>query len=425
MAKQFDIPSFYRSPIVGAIKQARRASDQRKRDLSASLLDLGPVRFRIARHFGFCFGVENAIEIAYRALAENPGRRVFLLSEMIHNAQVNGDLRARGVQFLMDTSGTALIPLDRLQPEDIVIVPAFGTTVELLHALAERGIDPLRYNATCPFVERVWKRARQLGEQGYAIVVHGKHTHEETRATFSHAQQYAPTMVLRDIEEATCVAEFICGKLSEEELRTRFEGRWSEGFDPARHLTRIGVVNQTTMLASETHRIALLLREALAARFGEAQLNEHFADTRDTLCYATNENQDAVHALLKEPADLALVVGGYNSSNTSHLVELCEARLPTYYICDAQEILSGEEIRHLRLHPHGGLTQIGSSGQGELVTSHGWLPAHRPVEILLTAGASCPDALVDRVLTRVASLFPDARPLEEVVASFHAVSATA
>src|SRR5690606_7265195 len=126
-----------------------------------------------------------------------------------------------------DTSGTALIPLDRLQPEDIVIVPAFGTTVELLHALAERGIDPLRYNATCPFVERVRKRARQLGGQGYAIVVHGKHTHEETRATFSHAQQYAPTMVLRDIEEATCVAEFICGKLSEEELRTRFEGRWS------------------------------------------------------------------------------------------------------------------------------------------------------------------------------------------------------
>ena len=188
MPREFNVPLFYRSPIISVVKQSRRGIDPRKRDLAPSVLDFGPVHFKIARHFGFCYGVENAIEIAYRALDENPDKRIFLLSEIIHNPHVNTDLRERGVQFLCETSGKQLIPFDELTPADVVIVPAFGTTLEIQSELNKRGINPYAYNTTCPFVEKVWKKSAEIGRQDYTIVVHGKRYHEETRATFSHGE---------------------------------------------------------------------------------------------------------------------------------------------------------------------------------------------------------------------------------------------
>ncbi len=409
MPRTFDVPSFYRSPSVLAVKQARSQSDPKKRDLTPSLLDFGSVRFKLARHFGFCFGVENAIEIAYRVLNEHPDKTVYLLSEMIHNPQVNTDLQSRGVRFLMGTDGTCIIPFSELRSSDIVIVPAFGTTLEIQEELAALGIDPYKYDATCPFVEKVWKRAADLGQNGFTVIVHGKRQHEETRATFSHSNKNAPTLVVLNMEEALLVASFMKGEVTPDQFNARFAQNISCGFDSNIHLQKIGVVNQTTMLASETHAIAQLFRNTMIELYGEKNLSKHFADTKDTLCYATYENQSATRQLTASGADLSLVVGGYNSSNTSHLVELCEMRMPTYFINDANEILSRDTIRHFDIVEH------------RQRTSDNWLPAaglHPAVEIGVTAGASCPDLVVDAVIRRVLSFFPDARPFEEALTPY-------
>jgi 4-hydroxy-3-methylbut-2-enyl diphosphate reductase len=408
MARQFDIPGFYKSPLISQVKQARQRWDPRKRDLSPAVLDFGPVRFILARHFGFCFGVENAVEIAYQTLAAHPQRRTFFLSEMIHNPHVNGDLQARGVRFLFTASGEQLVPWEELTPEDIVVVPAFGATVEIQDTLAARGIAPSTYNTTCPFVEKVWKRSAQLGAGGYTVVVHGKATHEETRATFSHSIRSAPTVVIINLEEAHLLAEIIRGKRGREAFFAQFGPTCSADFDPDRHLLRIGVVNQTTMLASETWEIAQVLRQALVARYGEAHVGDHFADTSDTLCYATNENQQATAALIQRGADLGLVVGGYNSSNTSHLVTLCQAAMPTYFIQHAADVLSAGQIRHFVLETR------------QMLTTERWMPAKRPLEVALTCGASCPDAIVDGVLLRVLSFFEQTRSVEEVLQPYAA-----
>lgn len=391
--RHFEIPVFYRSPVISLLKRARRAQDRYRKDLTPTVLELEGLRFKIARHFGFCYGVEHAIEKAYRAIDENEGKRIFLLSEMIHNPHVNEDLKQRGVQFLMKTDGTPLIPLTDLKPEDVVIIPAFGTTVEMFDLLQSRGIDTQTYDTTCPFVEKVWNRSSQLGEKGYTVIIHGRFKHEETRATFSHALLNAPGMVIQDMEEAAVLAEYICNERPIDRFFQDFPDRCSPGFRPEADLTRIGVVNQTTMLATETHAISEFLKSAIIRRFGDANLSDHFADTRDTLCYATSENQTALKEMLTDEGDLALIVGGYNSSNTSHLVELCEERMPTYYIKDEFELISRDEIRHLDL----------KSGQAKISSS--WMPANGSVTILLSAGASCPDALVDRVLNRTAALF--------------------
>lgn len=412
MARTFDIPIYFRSPIISVVKGARRITDPRRRDFTPSTLDFGPVRFKIARHFGFCFGVENAIEIAYKTLDANPGRRIFLLSEMIHNPHVNEDLAGRGVRFIMTPDGRQLVDWEELTAEDIVIVPAFGTTLEIQEKLAARGIDPYRSDTTCPFVEKVWNRTVTLGERECTIVIHGKRNHEETRATFSHSRANAPTVVVQNMEETERLAAIIDGREPLERFAEWFGGQCSEGFDPERDLTRIGVVNQTTMLASETQAIAERLRVAMIARYGAERIAEHFADTRDTLCYATNENQSATSALIASGGDLAIVVGGYNSSNTSHLVELCEERLPTYFIKDADEIISPDEIRHFDLHAH--QTRI----------TAGWRPeVGRPVEIILTSGASCPDPLVDEVIQKIVSYFPGALTIEQALEPFREVAA--
>ena len=403
MARKFNVPQFYRSPIISTVKNFRQIDDPRKRDLTPSILDFGPIRFKIGRHFGFCFGVENAIEIAYQALNQHPDQRIFLLSEIIHNPHVNADLQKRGVQFICETSGDQLIPFEELHPEDVVVVPAFGTTVEVEQALNQRGVLPYQYNTTCPFVEKVWKKSRQISKENYSVIIHGKWNHEETRATFSHSQQDAAVLVVRDLEEAKKLTEVIRENVKIEFFYKYFGNRISDGFDPKTHLKKIGVVNQTTMLATETQAIANLLRKAIIDRYGEDRVDEHFADTRDTLCYATKENQDATLSLISAGADLAIIVGGYNSSNTSHLVALCQSSLPTYFISDAGEIYSPKNIQHL------------DNVNKRLIETENWLPQKNPTDIILTAGASCPDALLDEVLQKIVAWFPDSHSIETVL----------
>ena len=401
--KKFEIPQFYKSSIISKIKQSRMDNDPRKKDYSPTLLDFGPVRFYLARHFGFCYGVENAIEISYKTVEENPGRRIFLLSEIIHNPSVNNDLKGRGVRFIMDTSGNQLIDWRELNSDDIVIIPAFGTTLEIQKKLAEIGLDAYKYNTTCPFVEKVWNRSTQLGKQDYTIIIHGKHYHEETRATFSHSALNSASVIVRDIEETKYLSQVILSEKSEEDFYEFFKGKYSEGFDVKRDLQKIGVVNQTTMLATETQAIADYLKETMLKKYGENNLKNHFADTRDTLCYATNDNQDATYSLLGKKADFAIVVGGYNSSNTSHIVELCEAKIKTYFISSPDRIISKNLISHFDI-------------QNKVeITSNNYMPDKKPVDILLTSGASCPDAIVDQVLRKITSLFDGVKKLEAVI----------
>lgn len=388
--KSFDVPIIYRSPLITAIKKKRKEADKLKKDFTPTLLDLGDIQIYLARHFGFCYGVENAIEIAFKTVDENPDKRIFLLSEIIHNPQVNEDLKAHGVQFMQDTFGKQIIQFDTLQSDDVVIIPAFGTTLETEKLLNEKGIHTEKYNTTCPFVEKVWNRSEAIAKKNYTIVIHGKPRHEETRATFSHASLNAPAVVIKDMDEAKELALYISGERPADEFYKRFEGQYSTGFDVLKHLKRIGVVNQTTMLANDTQAIADFLKDIIIKVTGETS---SFADTRDTLCYATNENQGSVNTMLQQTADLAIVVGGYNSSNTSHLVELCEEKLPTYFINSAEKIISDNEILRFNFHTK------------EELKKENWLPAKKPVKILLTSGASCPDALVEGVINKLASLY--------------------
>jgi 4-hydroxy-3-methylbut-2-enyl diphosphate reductase len=401
--KQFEVPEFYRSPIIGKVKALRKAADPRKKDFSPTQLDFGTVDIVLPRHFGFCYGVENAIEIAYRALNENEGKRIFLLSQMIHNQAVNADLVDRGVRFLMDTYGKVIIPFSELTPDDIVIVPAFGTTLEIEAELAAKGLEVQRYNTTCPFVEKVWNRSAKLGDDQYTVVIHGKPMHEETRATFSHASSTGPALVVADHAEAEVLGSFISGEREWNRFDDYFANRYSTGFVPERDLQRIGVVNQTTMLASDTQGIADYLRSVMVTRYGVASIADHFADTRDTLCYATNDNQQATMALFDQPADLAVVVGGYNSSNTSHLVELCELHMPTVFIQSEDDLLNAQTVRSFNLHK--GVVE-------ELVDI---LPQKNKPRIVVTSGASCPDSIVDRVIHKLVGYYKSEVSAEAVL----------
>ncbi len=406
--KQFNVPIIYRSPLIAAIKNKRKLQDKMKKDFSPALLDFGPVQIYLARHFGFCYGVENAIDIAFRTIEENPGKRIFLLSEMIHNPQVNADLQQRGVQFLQDTCGKQIVPFETITKDDVVIIPAFGTTLAIEEKLNAIGIQTEKYNTTCPFVEKVWNRSEQIARKKYSVIVHGKPTHEETRATFSHAAINTPTVVVNDMEDSIALSKYITGEKTPSGFYTEFKGRFSEGFDVEKDLQRFGVVNQTTMLASDTQAISDFLKQVMISKYNltEATIEERFADTRDTLCYATNDNQTAVYGLLQTDADLAIVVGGYNSSNTSHLVELCEEKLPTYFINSEDKIISPAEICHFDFHK-----------KIETVTLN-YLPARQPVKILLTSGASCPDAMVEGVISKLVSFFKAEKNMEKVLEEF-------
>lgn len=402
--KTFNVPEFYRSPLISKVKAFRKTQDPRKKDNSPTVLDFGVVKYYIARHFGFCYGVENAIEIAFRALEENPNKRLFLLSEMIHNPEVNKDLTERGVRFLQDTHGKQLIPFDVLTPDDIVMIPAFGAPLQLLKLLEERGIKTEAYNTTCPFVERVWKKSEQIGKTKHTIIIHGKYTHEETRSTFSRsAEDSEAVIIVRDLEETKRLADYIFGKKTQQEFETEFLGKFSSGFQINEHFNKIGVINQTTMLATETQEIAEFLKSIMIEKFGEEKIAEHFADTRDTLCYATNENQDATYGLLETDADLAIVIGGYNSSNTSHLVELCERKFPTYFISSDKEIQDKNIIHHFDY-----------KNKKHITTQH-FLPKKEAVKIIITSGASCPDSLLENTIHKLNSFFENVLSEEEVL----------
>ncbi len=401
--KQFDLPSHYRSSFIGQVKARRRLSDPRKKDLTPSVLDFGPVRFILPRHFGFCYGVENAIEISYRALKENPDKRILLLSEMIHNPAVNEDLLRNGIRFIMDTEGNHYLPWEEVTDADVVIIPAFGTTIEIMTMLTEKGVNLQRYDTTCPFVEKVWKRSSEIGHKGFTVLIHGKSRHEETRATFSHSYQHAPAVILRDMAEARVVAGMMRGTVAAAEFAEVFRGRTSAGFDPLIHLERVGVVNQTTMLASETQEIADFFREVMTELHG-AGYRDYFADTRDTLCYATNDNQEAAMALRDCGADLALVIGGYNSSNTSQLVTILGQTMPTYFIKDQTEIGGPDTLQHY------------DYSRQQMRSATDWLPAGKTVTVALGSGASCPDSVIDNVIMKIRSYFPESASPEEVLA---------
>jgi len=406
--KQFEVPILYRSPLISAIKKKRKELDKMKKDFTPTLLDFGPLQIYLARHFGFCYGVENAIEIAFRTIDENPEKRIFLLSEMIHNPQVNDDLVSRGVQFLMDTKGNTVIPFDTLTADDIVIIPAFGTTLDIENSLNELGIHTEKYNTTCPFVEKVWNRAEAIGNKNYTIIVHGKPYHEETRATFSHSAANTPTVVVNDMEQAIELGKYINEEKPAEDFYSEFKGQYSKGFDVEKNLERVGVVNQTTMLASDTQAISDYIRQVIMNKYNltEDTIAERFADTRDTLCYATNENQTSVYTMLETDADIAIVVGGYNSSNTSHLVELCEEKLPTYFISSEEKIINKNEIRHYDFH------------NKEVKITYDFLPDKEPVKILITSGASCPDAMVEAVINKLVNLIGVSTTTEEIIEQF-------
>jgi 4-hydroxy-3-methylbut-2-enyl diphosphate reductase len=393
--KKFTIPNIYRSSLISGIKTQRKAGDKLKKDYSPTLLDFGPIQIYLARHFGFCYGVENAIEIAFNTIENNPGKKIYLLSEMIHNPQVNKDLMDRGVTFLQDTYGKQLISFDSLSADDVVIIPAFGTTLDIEKQLRNKGIAIEQYNTTCPFVEKVWNRSEQIAQKGFSIVIHGKPKHEETRATFSHASSNTPTIVVNDMAETIELAKYITEEKDTANFYEEFKGRYSEGFDINRDLQRIGVVNQTTQLATDTQAISDFLKETIQNKYQltEGTIGLHFADTRDTLCYATNDNQTAVTGMLSTSADIAIVIGGHNSSNSSHLVELCEHKLPTYFIDAPERLESKTMITHCNWQ-----TKTYSTIQD-------YLPSANPLKILMTSGASCPDAIVEQVIRKLAAFY--------------------
>ena len=388
--KKFEIPEIYKASIIGEIKEKRKSEDRMKKDFTPSILTFDGVEFVLARHFGFCYGVENAVEKVYKVLDEFPEKNIYLLSQMIHNPTVNEDLLDRGIRFIMDTKGTQLISWDEITAEDIVLIPAFGTTLEIEAILKEKGIVSKDYDTTCPFVEKVWNRSEKLGEKEYTIIIHGKAAHEETRATFSHSSENGKSVIVKDIKEAKLLAQFIDKQLPAKDFYSFFEGKYSPGFDPYTDLNKVGVVNQTTMLASETHEISQYFKDKMIELFGEENLSERFADTRDTLCYATNDNQKATLELMKEEGDFAVVVGGYNSSNTLHLVELLEQKFNTFFVQNADKIVGKSCINHFDIHT-----------KKENSTDFFGKFNKEKLRIIVTCGASCPDSVLNQVIEKI------------------------
>jgi 4-hydroxy-3-methylbut-2-enyl diphosphate reductase len=365
----------YRSDLIDAIKTSgfRYAS--------------GRLTIHLAREFGFCYGVDRAVDYAYQARRRFPDRTVYLTGEIIHNPHVNDELRAQGIRFLSDEAESA----ERLTPADVVILPAFGVTVEQLLDLERRGCTLV--DTTCGSVLNVWKNVKRYAEEGFTSVIHGKYRHEETRATASQALhagcgQY---LVVLNREEAGLACDYIRDGGSRDAFLARFGAAASPGFDPDRHLERLGCANQTTMLSSESLEVGEMFRAAMRDRYGEAELPRRFR-AFDTICSATQDRQDAVVGLLEaQPVDLMIVIGGLNSSNTCNLARICAERVPTFHIADPSGLVSRDTIRHKPVR------------QPTEITTAGWLPAGE-VTIGLTSGASTPDNLMGAAIRRLEEL---------------------
>jgi 4-hydroxy-3-methylbut-2-enyl diphosphate reductase len=368
----------YHSRVVDAIRGA------------GYVLRLGDLTFRLAGEFGFCYGVDRAVEYAYETRTKFPGKRTFLVGEIIHNPHVNHKLEAMGVQFLHRPEDGEF-DFGAVTPEDVVILPAFGVTVKDFERL--RAIGCVLVDTTCGSVLNVWKRVESYARDGFTALIHGKHYHEETKATSSQVTKYpgGKYVVVRDMAEARVVCAYIEGVGSREQFAEQFREKMSPGLDPDRDLERVGVANQTTMLSGESLAIAAEIGKSLGRRWGEAALAEHFR-TFDTICSATQERQDAVLKLIAEPLDLMIVIGGYNSSNTTHLAAICQQKVPTYHISDATCIdAEGGSIRYRPVGEHGEATR------------EGWLP-DGPVTIGVTAGASTPNNKIGEAIERIAAL---------------------
>ena len=432
--------ALYQSQLCAAIKAARRAKE--KTSGPPAVLDFGPVRYVIPSHFGFCLGVQNAIERAYEAVAANPGRRVFMLSELIHNPFVNADLLARGLRYLQSDKGLPLTatgdpangPHDsaalwnQLQSEDIVIIPAFGATNEDKARLIRKGIAIREHDATCMLVEKVWKSARRYANEGYTVVIHGKSEHEETKATFSNSSAHGPALMIRNRQHAKILGDIIMAEGPErtDRFKQAFEGLYSAGFDAERDLKRIAVVNQTTLLRNETLEIIEYLKGVMAEKYGREAAEEHIwsQGKGDTLCYATQVNQDALHKALEYPIDAALVVGGKNSSNTYQLYRVCDKAIGerAHYIQSEANLISGDSVRHYIFSSPSKTNDLKPEVLREF-----HLEAERerePRQILLTGGASCPDGIIQQVINRINSFFPaeSLRSPEAVQADFEATA---
>jgi 4-hydroxy-3-methylbut-2-en-1-yl diphosphate reductase len=375
-----DVLDTLSSDYNGQLVDVLRASDY--------TLTVGDVTVRLAKEFGFCYGVERAVEYAYQARRKFPEKRIFLAGEIIHNPHVNRKLADMGIEFL-PAKGKGF-DYDRVQPEDVVILPAFGVTIHDFQTLREMGCVVV--DTTCGSVLNVWKRVEAYARDGLTSLIHGKHYHEETRATASQAHKFegAHYIIVRDMDEARDVTEYIEGRGDREAFLAKYEHAVSPGFDPALHLMRIGVANQTTMLARESLAVGQFVGEAMARARGSEYREQNFR-TFDTICSATQDRQDAVNELLEEPLDVMLVVGGYNSSNTMSLAALCAARVPTYHVEDAESIDPATHTVHYR--------PIGSH-QKE-TTKEGWLPASGPVRVGITAGASTPNNKIGEAVARV------------------------
>lgn len=379
---QEQVEEHYRSGLVERIRAAGGVLESKKTTI------------RLAKEFGFCYGVERAIDLAYAAAKVFSDRRIFLLGEIIHNPDVNAQMAAMGIRFFPVRPSEA--DLADLSEVDVIIVPAFGAEVATVEAVKNRGCQIV--DTTCGDVMSVWKRVRQNANEQVTSIIHGKATHEETRATASRAlgpNSDGHYLVVLDLAQTRIVCDFLESGGDPAAFLKRFEGAVSPGFDPLLHLQRIGVANQTTMLRSETESIQAMLRESIARRDGGSTANFRYFDT---ICGATQDRQDALFHLLAEPLDLLLVVGGYNSSNTTHLVEIGQQKLPTWFIRNSTCLVSADEIRHFDLHTK------------SEATDRAWLPSGETLRVGITAGASCPNNLIEDTIRRVLELRGEAPP---------------
>ena len=424
--------ALYQSALCSTIKWARRTRE--KLSGEPALLDFGPIQYIIPSHFGFCLGVQNAIERAYEAVAANPGKRVFMLSELIHNPFVNKDLLSRGLRYLQTDKGRPLrvdgspasdmddpeALWNQLTGEEIVIIPAFGATNEDKARLIRRGLSIREHDATCMLVEKVWKAARRYAREGFTVLIHGKSEHEETKATFSNSSVHGPALMIRNMDHARALAAVIRAEGLEKNrlFEASFSGLCSRGFDPESDLEKLAVVNQTTLLRNETLSIIEFLKEVVAEKYGEGQVANHLwtQGKGDTLCYATQVNQDALQKALEGPMDAAIVVGGQNSSNTYQLYRVCRERFgeKAHYIQSEANLLSLERIRHYVFPSHNG------DASGKEILRPFLQSTEKPIQILLTGGASCPDGIIQQVIHRINSFFPSGSlaSVESILESF-------
>lgn len=436
-ASHTESAALYQSQLCTAIKLLARHHERSAADPVA--LDFGKVQYVLPSHFGFCLGVKNAIERAYETLAANPGRRVFMLSELIHNSFVNEDLLQRGLRYLQTDKGVPFTasglkatepnphnePLlwDTLTPDDIVIIPAFGATDEDKRRLVRKGLAVYAHDATCMLVEKVWKAARAYGKEGYTVIIHGKAEHEETKATFSNTRRYAPAVIVRDLAEIRQLGQIITS--TDPRVRARFfdifAGRHTPGFDVDRDLERVAVVNQTTLLMNETREITEYLRKIYTDKYGNTTHEANHPRVgggarNDTLCYATQVNQDALGRALAGPLDAALVIGGKNSSNTYQLYRLCQKKLgnKAFFIQSEASIRSLHEVEHYVFPSDGPI----SNGHSQIHPLWSEGADSQPKRILITGGASCPDGLIQQVIYRINTLLGPAglRSVEQVLA---------